>query len=104
MRPEPPPGIDAVLDSIRSLADLDAARAVVRASGHDGEVRLRSTPIGYIWAPTEGEWTAAADRSQARHRPLEQPARADPPPESDPMDRNFDLRPPFRTCRRSDER
>jgi formylglycine-generating enzyme required for sulfatase activity len=60
--------IDHVLDSIRSIGDLDAARAAVAGSGHGGEVRLRSTPIGYVWAPTEAEWEAAARRHEARRR------------------------------------
>lgn len=72
-----------VLDSIDSIAALDAARAVVVASGHDGEVRLASTPIGYIWAPTEAEWLAAADRSQGRFRPAEP---VPEPPRPEPLD------------------
>jgi hypothetical protein len=65
--------IDRVLESIRSLGDLDRAIAAVRASGATGEVRLTSTPIGFIWAPTREEWLAAAYRNQARHRPPEIP-------------------------------
>jgi hypothetical protein len=85
--------IDAVLDSIRSLGDLDRAIAVVRASGATGEVRLASTPIGFIWAPTREEWEAAAYENQSRHRPPETPV-FDPGPVA-PWSEEEHLRPPF---------
>jgi hypothetical protein len=85
--------VDRVLESIRSLGDLDRAIAAVRASGATGEIRLASTPIGFIWAPTREEWLAAAYRNQARHRPPDaDPIRVDPVA---PWSEEEHLRPPF---------
>lgn len=60
--------IARVLISIRSIAEIDDARAAVAASGHVGEVRLRSTPVCYVWDPTREEWEAAARRHEEARR------------------------------------
>ena len=86
--------IDHILDSIRSLGDLDAAIAGIYASGHVGPApRMVSTPVCYVWAPTEEEWLAAAYRNQARHRPPETPV-VDRGPVA-PWSEEEHLRPPF---------
>ena len=73
-------GIDAIEDSIRALAEIETAKATVAESGHEGHVRLRATPVCFIWDPTPEEWEAAARRHAARVPNFA--ARAAPDPEA----------------------
>ena|SRR6266849_603720 len=84
-KPPPARSLDAVLDSIRSIGDLEGAIDGVYASGHLGPTpRMASTPVCFIWTPTLAEWEAAAERQQAPYRPHGDPP-APPPPRHDEL-------------------